>query len=379
MKKLFTIGFALILTMSLLVFSAACDGKEVEDTPQIKNIVLIIGDGMGAEHVAAGQLAYDKQFAFAGWNRVNVNTDSLREKTDYPCHTTDSAASGTALATGVLTYNGYVGKDIAGNDLETILDVAKSKGKATGVLTTDTLDGATPACFSAHSYSRNNRDEILNSQLSSGVDFLGASSTTKQLGVADIEAAGYTFYKTGDEGTLDEAISSAEKAYCLLNLEGFSLKDDAYKLKDAAISALNFLSRDEDGFVIMIEQAHIDKFSHSNLFSNMVDMVNSLNDTVDAITEWIGNRNDTAILIVSDHETGGLSVSASADSFLLKYNTKQNRQISYIFEETSHTEADVILYTYGFNMDASTLPYYRSANIMKNSEVCTVMKRILNN
>lgn len=80
-------------------------------------------------------------------------------------------------------------------------------------------------------------------------------------------------------------------------------------LKDASKFAIDFLAKDEDGFVLMIEQAHVDKYSHKNDFGNMVKAMKALNDTIAMILDWIGDRNDTAIIVTADHETGGLSVS----------------------------------------------------------------------
>ena len=108
-------------------------------------------------------------------------------------------------------------------------------------------------------------------------------------------------------------------------------------------------------------------------------MQNSLNETVEAVLGWIGDRKDTAVLITADHETGGLSVSASEEYLLPNtYKTANNNQITYIFESGSHTEADVLLYTHGFKLDASTLPHFKSSNIIKNSDVPVIMRRLLN-
>ena len=106
------------------------------DPKEIKNIILIIGDGMGLEHISAGQLYVGKKFAFTDWQFTNVNTDSV-DTSGKGSVLTDSAASGTALATGHLTVNNYIGKNHLGTNVTTILDAALALNKSTGVVTTD--------------------------------------------------------------------------------------------------------------------------------------------------------------------------------------------------------------------------------------------------
>jgi len=93
---------------------------------EIKNVIIVIGDGMGLAQIEAGEIYENKNYFFKSWHNVMVNTDSINGNS-YTL--TDSAAGGTAIATGTLTKNGYVGKTPQGNDLETVLDIAKSLNK----------------------------------------------------------------------------------------------------------------------------------------------------------------------------------------------------------------------------------------------------------
>ena len=129
------------------------------DMSTVKNVILIIGDGMGVEHISAAQMCTGEAFCFRDWQYASVNTDSVNEDGQGSV-LTDSAAAATAMATGSLTVNGYVGKDSRGVDLSTVLDEARRLGKATGIVTTDALYGATPAAFSAHSFTRAFRNEV---------------------------------------------------------------------------------------------------------------------------------------------------------------------------------------------------------------------------
>lgn len=348
----------------------------VPEPPSIKNIILIIGDGMGMQQIRAGEMVEGKDYAFTNWQNTLSNTDSVNTAGKVGT-TTDSAAGGTALATGVLTVNGYVGKDHTGQDVTTIMDTAKSLGKATGIVTTDNLFGATPASFSAHSISRNNTDEIVASQIESGVDLLcGTIDTACTSQKSAIEAAGYTYCATYSK--IKETLS-ANKAYWQFSLASNSAY--APKLADVSVHALNFLNRDEDGFVLMIEQAHIDKYAHNNDFANMAKSAKSLNDTVDAIINWLGDRDDTAIFITADHETGGLSVSLD-DIYTQSYrvsNANDPYSVYYEFASGSHTNQMVGVFVYGVVMDFSACEYYKSEAKIKNIDVNRMMTDVLNN
>ena len=344
-------------------------GEVLDD--DTKNLILIIGDGMGKNHITAGELMSGETYDIRSWDCVSVDTDSIKANGEETL--TDSAASATALATGTLTINGYVGKDSNGEDLQTILDYAKSLGKKTGVLTTDYIYGATPSGFSAHAMNRNDTADILNSQLTCNVDLLlAAQSDAANAMQAEIEQNGYTFCQT-----LSSARNNLtkDKLYCAFEMEGYSNSSQAVTLAEAASLAVDYLEN-ENGFVLVIEQAHIDKYSHNNKFSELVSMVKSFAATVDVVSEWADQRADTAILITSDHETGGLYVSQTIPYENLAISD-QYENVYYKFSSTDHTRAEVWLFLKGADVDFETLPTYRYGHIIKNIDVNTLMKSLL--
>ena len=337
-------------------------GVAVEN--KIKNVIYIIGDGMGLEHIAAGQMVYGTHYAFTDWTRATVNTDSISYGSASAL--TDSAASGTALATGTLTTNGRIGMGPDNTQhLSTVLDYAKELGKKTGILTTDTLYGATPAAFSAHVTNRTNYESIVLQQLSSGVDLLvGAYDNLCAGKRTQIESNGYTYVES-----LEDAYRNygADKLYAQLTLEGNTSGRDAIGLSDAAAMALTYLSC-EEGFVLMIEQAYIDKFAHGNDFTKTVAMVNSLNNTVNTVLDWASGRTDTVVIVTSDHETGGLSVSREGN-LATRYPCRDGSYVYYLFESGDHTDSDVGLFLWGTSFDFSTLPYMNSSQEIKNCDI----------
>jgi alkaline phosphatase len=277
------------------------------------------------------------------------------------------------MATGVLTANGRLGKDFNNQDLTTIMDVAKSMGKATGVVVTDALSGATPGAFSAHAGYRDNLNEIIPSQMTSGVNLLCAFAESNYTLIADqFKDHGYAYAES--LGAVDSTFSS-EYALWQLNMYGV---DATEPLEVVTPKALEYLSQDPDGFVVMIEQAHIDKYCHSsdaNKFENMCKSVSSLNKTVEAVMQWVGDRTDTMVLVTADHETGGLQISEKAG----KYSTDVvlgDKTISYEFLGTNHTGVNVALYVYGVTADFTKSSLY-SKKALKNIGIYYLMEEAL--
>ena len=383
MKNLMRITSILLCLLLLVACSSnaipatsapATNATTIATTPapsEIKNIILIIGDGMGDAQIEAGELAKGENFVFHDWQRTHSNTNSLDEYGNAT-KVTDSAAGGTALATGTLTTNKYVGKDSDANDLKTIIDYAKEYGKATGVVTTDTIFGATPSAFSGHSVDREDYVTILYTQLESNADLLCANASSKSAEMKSFyEKAGYTY--CNKFSSIGDTLAS-EKAYWQFNMAGTSATD---KLEKVVPYALDFLDKNSAGFVMMIEQAHIDKYCHNNEIEGTQLMANSLNNTVEAILEWMGDRTDTAIIITADHETGDLRVNTEK-----KYPTKYafgSSTIYYMYGSENHSDTPVSVYVYGFTADFT--PYYidETQEVIKNISVFEIMLDLLQN
>ena len=372
LTKLLSLGLTFVLLFVCLVGCGKDSGEDSGDNgfggnivgaEGIKNVIIIIGDGMGLNHVKAGELYEGKDYAFTSWHQTTVNTDSFDGEGRYTL--TDSAAGGTAIATGVVTWNGFVGVDPYGDDLPTVMDRAKELGKATAVISTDAVYGATPASFSGHSWSRGNTLEIVSSQIqTSNCDLLCGAIDSVTVGMDTqtlLKENGYTF--CSDYENISETLN-AEKAYWQFDLSGV---DATVGLEDVTSKALEFVEDDEDGFVMMIEQAHVDKYSHDNNFLSAVKSVASLNRTVEAVMEWIGDRTDTAVLITADHETGGLSVGESVE-FGDSCTSLLGKEFSFRYSSTGHTKTPVGLFVYGITPDFSTFDFYAKDSIIKNTE-----------
>ena len=340
-------------------------------TNPIKNIIIIIGDGMGLKHLDVGMLYDDKEYEFTKWPMVRVNTYPLVDASgEISSEPTDSAASGTAMATGKLTVNGRIGQDAEGNNLDTIMDLANSMGKATGVVTTDALHGATPSAFSAHASYRDNKNEIIPTQLTSGVNLLCSFAQNDYTLISyEIKQKGYAFCE--NFANVDSTFSSE---YALWQLDMYGT-DATNPLEMVTPKALEYLSQDPDGFVLMLEQAHVDKYSHANDFDSVCKAVSSLNKTVEAVMEWVGDRTDTLVLITADHETGGLQINNNPEKYA---NSKAfaSKEISYEFRSTNHTGSNVALYVYGVTADFTRSDLYKK-KVLKNIGIYYLMEEAL--
>ena len=353
------------------VIDAGYVGVTVE-APKIKNVILIIGDGMGSEHIAAGSLATNRTPAFTSWQNTSVNTDSTSTG-GIGGVTTDSAASATALATGYLTVNGYLGLDHTQGNLKTILDYAKQIGKSTGFLTNDYLHGATPAAFSAHVLDRYDSAAITVSQGDSGVDLLcGKRDDSLYLSYRSLlESKGYRFGTSAEELT---RAAAGDKLYLTVDIENG--EPDSQSLSTMTERALDFLSANEEGFFLVIEQAQIDKCSHNQDMDGVVKAMESMFDTVDAVMAWVGDRTDTVVLVTADHETGDLAVSGSSNALANTYTTPTG-DFSYLFSYNHHTDKHVKLFLYGFDANFRKYVHYGSDHLIKNTDIFLMMKEIL--
>lgn len=324
-----------------------------------KSLVIIIGDGMGQAHITAAQQAYGISFPFTKWQSVLINTDALDDNGEA-VKTTDSAAAATAMASGVLTNRRLVGMNKDLEPLTTFLDLAQKQGMLTGIITTDTLLGATPSGFSAHAESRYDQETIFASELDCGIDLLcGAPHELCQNGVLQITAAGYDY--RDEPFTLDEL--SQKKQYW--QLDTLDPPENYPLLDELSIMALDHLYSKGD-FILVIEQAHIDKFSHDAALDKTLHSVNMLNTTVERVSQWAEGKN-TAIMVLADHETGGLTLSPEAPNTYFSLIT--GKEIKYEYTSKNHTSTPVSLYVKGFEPDFAALPYYGDDKLIKNSDL----------
>ena len=357
MKKFFSV----FLSLCMLALGVGCsdgnDNSSSEQKQEIKNVILVIGDGMGQNHLLNALTYFDLDIpVFMEDQKGYINTDSLSG-------TTDSAAGGTALATGTRVYNGNVALK-NGVALEQITTIAKKANMKTGVITTDTLNGATPAAFSAHAIDRDLSEVIMDTQARSNVDLLMgrySESYIENLGL--FRSKQYTVAQSKTELFENK---TAEKLLGLIpdiNSEYRAGYESDFQLKDMAKFAVEYLESD-NGFFLMIEGAYIDKFSHNNQLMETMSETRSLIDTVDFLYEYAADG-QTAIFITADHETGGLQ----------KAPIKDNMSSS-LFKSTGHMPTPVPLFVKNYDFDIQNFGYDKE-DTPKNTVVFEACKAII--
>lgn len=281
-----------------------------------KNVILIIGDGMGINDITLAEDNVNGVYDF-GLVLNQIENHGLATTHSADSQVTDSAASATALSTGVKTNNTRIAKDANGNDLKTMAETAREAGKKVGIITDEDLSGATPTAFTVHNISRDNRKELANAMVEFKPDvlmckdYIGTSALLEKEArkIFDNEYLVAKNFKRFKE-VLDSD-ENCEKSFFGF-LEGYS-PVASYNLAQCAEVALKRLNN-ENGFFLMIESSGTDKFGHNNNINGKLNSVVTLDRTVAAVLKFMYNNPDTVLVITSDHETGGVKLPTGSES-----------------------------------------------------------------
>ena len=338
-KRLLSVLLALALLCAAFAPQAVF-AATVSKEGTFKNVIFMIGDGMGENHLRlAVQEGYNLFMVENADNRGQSKTRSLSDSV------TDSAAGATALACGVRNTNGCVGTysiDPSGMLFRprNITENAMARGMKTGIVTTDSTAGATPAGYSAHVKDRDMTEEITAQQLASGIDLIWGAAvgvTTREA----VEAMGLTYVSSKTEL---EALTPGQRSFGQFGSSFWrpSLPEDAdlptlAELTEKAISLLN--ADNEKGFFLMVEGAHIDKNSHAtdegvtdypDKRERVAAAVKGFDNAIRAAVQFARKDGETLVVVTADHETGSLYL--------------ENGE--YRFHSGSHSGANVPLLVY---------------------------------
>ncbi|WP_336789295.1 alkaline phosphatase [Paenibacillus sp. MMO-177] len=324
-------------------YTGVQSGNQVNAANQkAKNVVLFVGDGMGIAQRDAIRLATvgeSGQLAMDSMPSVGlIHTSSTTA-------ITDSAASATAYASGVKTYNGAIGMDANKKSVKTIMEYAKDKGMSTGLVTTSQITDATPAAFASHVEDRSKQSDIalqyltkskVDVLLGGGEDFwypagnkgafddeTPADPSEKSKGtqgdlVKKAKSLGYTYVTNKTDMTR----AKGKLLGLFANEEMFQQKPegqgDVYNpivsLPDMTKKALDTLSANKKGFFLMVEEEATDEMAHNNNAKLTIKAGQELDKAVKVAKDFAKQHPDTLVLVLADHETGGFSVEEVDDS-----------------------------------------------------------------
>lgn len=348
-NRLLWIIVAIILVITLVVAAVLFalnyvdSGVYPDSEMRAKNVILLIGDGMGEQHIEAGNIYRSnklnmERFAVIG----EVMTRSLTPGA------TDSAAAATAMATGVKTYNGRISyKD--GKNLETVAELAKAAGKKVGMVVTKPVTDATPAAFLSHAKGRDDSESIARQLVDFNADILfGLTDDAMDALKAEIPTAERALCTTFDEINA----SGSEQIYGLLE-DGAIQTAGSDTLSSLTSTALTKLSQNnENGFLLIVEGSKIDTASHDNDMEAMLAELNAFDAAVNTCRNWAQANGETVVMVTADHETGGLEIPKfdNTDANAAKQEARE-ALIDYEssdkwFTRTGHTSANVNYFIY---------------------------------
>ena len=386
------------ITMLALLFATSCNNN-VAEKPQVKNVIYLIGDGMGFGAVSSLLLSED---SVTGFEQAPVI--GLSETCSANNYVTDSPAGGTALACGIRTKNGYLGVDPEGKPLTSILRKAQAMGKRSGIVVNTVLTEATPAAFYAGVTSRSMSFDIAKQFTESGVDVAigaGLEPFIKRPDSLDLTATlinkGYDVHldwKTvlgttskkfvgilpmGDVHRRNESGNTTAGAadgaeVCLAaklaasseeNGDTTRLSEPTVYLEKATAKALEVLSNDNrQGFFLMIESPIIDGYGHNNDSEGMIEEMKEFDNTLRQLVAYVNQHPETLLVVTADHETGGTGVSYKS------YEVGSTTPVQLSFSTKGHTGTVVPVFAYGAGAEVF-------AGIMKNTDLPKKMEELM--
>jgi len=323
-----------------------------------KNVIMMIGDGMGTTAVFAGLTANGGHLFLDNFKQIGFS--KTQSSNNY---ITDSAAGGTALSTGQKTYNGAIGVNTDTVAIKTILEMAEEKGLATGLVSTSAITHATPASYIAHQGSRGSYEDIAADFLKTDIDvFIGGGY--KHFAVRkdgrdltkDLQANGYQVLRDMNDIA---KVKSGKLAGLTADEHNEVYPKRKMSLPLSTETALNILDQNKKGFFIMIEGSQIDWGGHANNTIYVVSEMLDFDQTIGKALEFAANDGETLIIVTADHETGGMALTGG---------DMKTGMVKGAFPTADHTSVMVPVFAYGPGAENFT-------GIMENTDIA---KKIMN-
>lgn len=323
------------------MFISCQEDVKVEEVSDTRNIIFMIGDGMGLTQITSAMILNGYKL-----NLEKLKTIGLHKSYSSDNLITDSAAGATAFASGVKTYNGAIGVNPDTASLPTILEEAKAIGLKTGLVATSTIVHATPASFFSHNKQRNNYEEIAVDMLGGDVDFfIGGGKkyfdrreTDERNIIEELQADGFKM-NTFLEDEIEDIVLNEDQKFGYLTADDAPLPVAQGRdyLLPATKLALDQLSKGDNGFFLMVEGSQIDWGGHANDKDYIITEMMDFDKTIGYVLEWMESHPNTLLVITADHETGGMAINGGIVSDTL----------DIAFTTGSHTGVMIPVFAHG--------------------------------
>nr|WP_231505495.1 alkaline phosphatase [Paenibacillus massiliensis] len=297
------------------------------NTGEIKNVIFLVGDGMGFSYITAHRYMKDNpntpQKELTAFDPYLVGAQMTYPDDDKQ-NITDSASAATAMSAGVKTYNAAIAVDTNQQDVKTVLEQAKEIGKSTGLVATSEITHATPAAFGAHDISRKNMDAIANDyydELINGehkVDvLLGGGKTNFVRADRDLTKEftkdGYS-YVTNRDALLKDSNTKLLGLFADGGLDKMIDRTSATpSLEEMTNAAIDRLSKNDKGFFLMVEGSQIDWAGHDNDVVGAMSEMEDFERAFQAAIDFAKKDGHTLVVATADHSTGGFSLGAAGE------------------------------------------------------------------
>lgn len=323
----------------------------------VKNVIFLIGDGMGLNQINIAETV-NKGLTLLHFLNIGFQINSPLDS-----YTSDSAAGGSALATGKHHYNRHISMSETGEVYPSITDYAHEKGLACGVVTLGNLADATPAAFYGHSTERDNADEITRYLLDGKLTILaggGMDIFTNRKDNLTLNDFQNHYQVVNDVDRIDETDTPVICADNLMDLA--ATQETIGLLADATRRSINKLSKASDkGFFLMVEGAKIDYAGHSNSLAGSVVEMLSFDLAIAEALKFADSNGETLVVVTADHETGGL---------VLVDGDRDKGLITARYTTDDHTPVMLPVWAYGPGAQNFMGVYW-------NNEICNKIKALL--
>lgn len=324
------------------------EAKNPQSNEKVENVIFMIPDGYSSSYATNYRLYKGEESV------MDPHLVGMHRTYSASSEVTDSAAAGTAMATGTKTNNGIISIDPDGNKLETILQAAEKSGKSSGLVATSTITHATPAVFASHVETRANEKDIAPQLLQNDVDvILGGGK--KYFSNDLLNKAKQDGYEIVSDAQSLNNMKKTDKLIGLFAADSLTAEldretTDEPSLKEMTSAAIDVLSNDKDGFFLMVEGSQIDWAGHANDAAWAMKETEAFENAVEEALDFAKKDKNTLVVIAGDHDTGGMSVGGYGGSganleILKKVTATGDFMASQLNEEQSNVQEVVLHYT----------------------------------